>query len=90
MIMRFADAQAREYIPTIAETALSSTLSRVKAPPLRPEDAVGRVVLFGHRWCGNRTTKSVTAVRLYQDHVRKERTASNAYNKKMKNAAENE
>ena len=78
--------QAREYVPNVAEPLLPSTLSRVSTPPLRPEDAVGRVVLFGHTWCRNRTTKNVTAAKLYQDHVRKERTAFNAYNKKMKNA----
>ena len=53
LLMRFADSQtreniAREYIPTIAENGVPSNLSRVSAPPLRPEDTVGRVMLFGH------------------------------------------
>jgi hypothetical protein len=42
---------------------------------------------FGHTWSRSRTNKNVTPAMLYIEHVRKERKAYNAYNKKILRAA---
>ena len=85
--IQFSDSPVREYVPTIAPVIPSASLSRCSAPPLIPEEAVGRVVLFGHTWSRSRTTKNVTPAMLYSEHVRKERKAYKAYNKKVLKAA---
>jgi hypothetical protein len=77
-------------IPTIGPTIPVASLSRRSTPPLTPEDAVGRVVLFGHTWSNSRSSRlKTTAATLYKQHVAPKRKASNAYNKKLKEAKEN-
>ena len=75
------------FLPTIAPVIPSSSLSRCSVHPLIPEKAVGRVVLFEPTWSRSRTTKNVTPAMLYSEHVRKERKAYKAYNKKVVTAA---